>query len=69
MTTPKKTIQFYRKAVYGRSLDYIVDAGDAALIHAIIGSKTILASQREMLRDLTGGYLQWEQVLEPETKS
>jgi hypothetical protein len=61
----KKTIEYYRKSVYGRELEYIVDAGDAGIISQLISSKTVTAAQRELFRDLTGGQIQWVEVVAP----
>lgn len=62
----KKTIQFYTKSVYGNSLDYIINAGDAKILAQLTGRKTITNVERELVRDLTGGLVSFEQVIEPD---
>lgn len=60
-----KTIYFYRKNVYGANLEYINNPGDAKIVFQLTGQKTINKVIRELLRDLTGGYIQWEEVIGP----
>ncbi len=64
---PTKTIQFYTRSVYGRNMDYIVNPGDARLLSLLTGQKTVTSVQRELVRDLSGGSIAFEQVLPPVT--
>lgn len=64
MTTNKK-IQYYTKNVYGNQLEYVVEPGDAKIMAQLTGKKTVTGVERELLRDLSGGLIQWEQVIEP----
>lgn len=60
-----KTIKYYSKNVYGNQLDYIINAGDAKVMAQLTGKKTVTGVERELVRDLCGGLVQWEQVIEP----
>ncbi len=60
-----KTIQFYRKNVYGVTLEYIYNPIDAQIIFQLTKQKTINGAIRELLRDLTGGYIQFEEIIAP----
>lgn len=60
-----KTIKFYRKNVYGETLEYIADKGDAAIVTRLTGKKTINGITRELIRDLTGGAVGFEEVIAP----
>ena len=60
-----KTIQFYRKNVYGTSFEYIHNPTEAQIISQLTGQKTINGVIRELLRDLTGGYIRFEEVIAP----
>lgn len=63
----KKTIKFYRRCNYGRTLEYIhPDCAEAALILLkLTGNKTVDGNVRELVRDLSGGMISWEEVLAP----
>lgn len=63
--TNHKIIPFYRKHVYGANLEYINNPGDAKIVFQLTGQKTINKVIRELLRDLTGGYIQFEEVIGP----
>lgn len=43
----KKTIRYYNKSVYGNSLDYLVDPGDAKIMAQLTGKKTVTRAERE----------------------
>lgn len=60
-----KTIQFYSREVYGNRLEYISDKADAGILTKLTGKKTISGIERELIRDLTGGLIQFEEVLPP----
>ena len=53
MNNHNKTIQFYRKNVYG----------NANILQKLTQQKTIDGKIRELLRDLTNGYIQFEEVI------
>jgi hypothetical protein len=61
----KKTIQFYSRDVYGNRLEYISNQADADLFRRLTGKKTISGVERELIRDLTGGLVAFEEVLAP----
>jgi hypothetical protein len=61
----KKVIEFYIKDVYGKPLGYIKNPADAAIVQQLTGKKTIDPTQRELLRDLSGGLIQFQQVMFP----
>lgn len=60
-----KTIKYYTKNVYGNQLEYIIDSGDAKIMAQLTGKKTVTGIERELVYGLTGGLVQWEQVIEP----
>ena len=61
----KKIIKYYTREVYGQKLEYVLDAGDAKIIHQLTGKKTINGVARELLRDLSGGMIEFEQCFAP----
>jgi hypothetical protein len=58
-----KTILFYSREVYGNTLEYVLDKGDADIIRQLTGKKTITGVERELIRDLTGGSVEFKEVL------
>lgn len=62
-----KTIYYYRRDVYGTTLEYVPDAGDAAILSQLTGRRTINGVIRELLRDLSGGRIQFHEVIDPHT--
>lgn len=58
----KKIIQYRVREVYGQSLEYIVNEGDAKIIQELTGKKTVTGVMRELLRDLTSGGIEFERV-------
>jgi hypothetical protein len=58
-----KTILFYSREVYGNVLEYVLDKGDADIISQLTGKKTITGVERELIRDLTGGLVEFKEVL------
>ena len=58
-----KTILFYSREVYGNVLEYVLDKGDADIIRQLTGKKTITGIERELIRDLTGGLVEFKEVL------
>lgn len=61
----KKTIKYFVKNQYGIDREFIHpdNAGDAAIIRQLTGQKTLTGVIRELIRDLTGGQVNFEQVL------
>ena len=60
-----KVIEYYSKEVYGNSLEYVVNKDDAYIISRLTGKKTISEIERELIRDLTGSFIQFKEVLAP----
>ena len=58
-----KTILFYSREVYGNTLEYVLDKGDADIISQLTGKKTITGVERELIRDLTEGLVEFKEVL------
>ena len=48
--------------MYGQSLEYVVNEGDAKIIQELTGKKTVTGVMRELLRDLTSGGIEFERV-------
>ena len=63
----KKLIKFYRKSVYGKTMEFVHPdcEGDAKIILQLTGRLTIDGVVRELIRDLTGGQVTFEEVLAP----
>ena len=60
-----KVIEYYSKEVYGNSLEYVVNKDDDYIIQQLTGKKTISGTERELIRDLTGSFIQFKEVLAP----
>ena len=60
-----KVIEYYSKEVYGNSLEYVVKEDDAHIIRQLTGKKTISEIERELIRDLTGSFIEFKEVLPP----
>jgi len=60
-----KVIEYYSKEVYGNSLEYVVNRDDAYIIQQLTGKKTISGIERELIRDLTGSFIEFKEVLAP----
>lgn len=63
----KQIIRYYRTRNYGVEVEYVhpADSDEAAIIQRLTGKKTITPTIRELLRDLTGGYIQFQQEIQP----
>lgn len=59
----KKIIKYKVESQYGQRREFVVDSGDASIITQLTGKKTIDGVIRELIRDLTGGMVSFEQVL------
>jgi hypothetical protein len=61
-----KVIQYYRRVVYGTECEFVSDQGDRKVLAQLTGrTKTINGTIRELLRDLSGGRIQFQEVLAP----
>jgi hypothetical protein len=60
-----KTIEYYSKEVYGNRLEYVINKDDAQIIRQLTGKKTISEIERELIRDLTGSFIEFKEVLPP----
>ena len=60
-----KTIEYYSKDVYGNRLEYVINKDDARIIRQLTGKKTISGIERELIRDLTGSFIEFKEVLPP----
>jgi len=60
-----KTIEYYSKEVYGNRLEYVINKEDAQIIRQLTGKKTISEIERELIRDLTGSFIEFKEVLPP----
>ena len=60
-----KTIEYYSKEVYGNRLEYVINKDDARIIRQLTGKKTISGIERELIRDLTGSFIEFKEVLPP----
>ena len=61
----KRNIPYYVKDVYGNRMEYIVSKSDAAIIQQLTGKKTVDGRVRELIRDLTGGQVNFTLVPQP----
>ena len=59
----KKIIKYKVESQWGNRREFVVDKGDADIIMRLTGKKTIDSVTRELIRDLTGGMVTFEQVL------
>ena len=60
-----KVIEYYSKEVYGNSLEYVVNKDDADIIRQLTWKKTISWTERELIIDLSGGFIEFKQVFAP----
>ena len=61
----KKTIEFYNREVYGVVREYVSNEKDAEIIYRLTGKKTLTSVERELIRDLSGGFVDFKQILPP----
>jgi hypothetical protein len=61
----KRNIPYYVKDVYGNRMEYIASKSDAAIIQQLTGKKTVDGRVRELIRDLTGGQVNFTLVPQP----
>ncbi len=60
-----KTIEYYVREVYGNRLEYVNNEGDADVIRQLTGKRTVNGKVRELIRDLSGGLVDFKQILPP----
>jgi len=60
-----KNIPYYRKHVFGRVVEYVANPADAQIIRQLTGKLTIDSRTRELLRDISGGAIQFTEVPMP----
>jgi hypothetical protein len=58
-------IQYYVRDIYGVPREKFVDKEHEKLFSRLTGRKTLDSVSRELLRDLSGSAIQFEQVLPP----
>ena len=58
-----KVIEYYIREIYGMERGYILDPKDAKLVMELTGKKTIDHRTREVIRDLSGDMIQFQQVM------
>lgn len=65
--TTTKTIKFYRDRQYGQVREFVHPSsdGEGSIIRQLTGQKTIDGRIRELIRDLTGGAIAFEEVVAP----
>ena len=61
----KKTIEFYNREVYGTTREYLANENDAKIILQLTGKKTLTSVERDLFRDLSGGLIDFKQILPP----
>lgn len=62
-----KTIKYYRKNQYGQEREFVApeNEADGKIIQQLTGQKTIDGRIRELIRDLTGSQVTFEQIIAP----
>lgn len=60
-------IKWYRLSQFGNVREFVHPSseGDAKIIRQLTGQKTITGVVRELVRDLTRGAVQWQEVVAP----
>ncbi len=59
------TIKYYVQHIYGTPREKFIDAAQEAVFKQLTGRKTLDSVSRELIRDLSGGAIKFEQVLPP----
>jgi len=62
-----KLIKYYRISQYGVTREFIHpdNNGEKAIIRQLTGQKTINSVVRELIRNLTGGTIQFTEIIQP----
>jgi hypothetical protein len=60
-------IKWYRVSQWGCAREFVhpESAGDAAILLQLTGKRTITGAVRELVRDLSRGAVQWQEVIAP----
>lgn len=61
----KTTIKFYIESVYGVDREKFLDHAQRDIYKSLTGRLTLDTVSRELLRDLSGGSIEFQQVLNP----
>jgi hypothetical protein len=62
----KTTIKYYTQNIYGVRREKFIDKGQESVFIQLTGRKTLDSVSRELIRDLSGSSIEFEQVLPPE---
>ena len=62
----KTTIKYYTQNIYGVRREKFIDKGQESIFIQLTGRKTLDSVSRELIRDLSGSSIEFEQVLPPE---
>ena len=62
----KMTIKYYVQNIYGVRREKFLDKKQESVVIQLTGRKTIDSVSRELIRDLSGSSVEFEQVLPPE---
>ena len=62
----KTTIKYYTQNIYGVRREKFIDKGQENVFIQLTGRKTLDSVSRELIRDLSGSSIEFEQVLPPE---
>jgi hypothetical protein len=62
----KTKIKYYVQNVYGVRREKFADKGQESIFVQLTGRKTLDSVSRELIRDLSGSLIEFEQVLPPE---
>jgi len=64
--TMKTTIKYYSQNIYGVRREKFVDKKQESVFFQLTGRRTLDSVSRELIRDLSGSGIEFEQVLPPE---
>jgi hypothetical protein len=59
-------IEYYHKNIYGRRLEFVKEPGQRQILTGLLRRTTISGVERELIRDLTMGVVQFVLVPQPE---
>lgn len=60
-----KKIRYYKTNIYGISRERFFDKGDETVFFQLTGRRTLDSVSRELIRDLSGGAVNFQEVLPP----
>lgn len=61
----QKVIKYYVRELYGTKREFFIDKAESSVFQQLTGRKTLDSVSRELLRDISGGVIQFQQVLPP----